>query len=191
VLLNTKGEVIGVTTFNVKGGQNLNFAVPAKYIKPLLLSRTILPFAPKQIPPEPATEALPKEVEESTLPKSLPTEWKAVENGTPVTVRLEGDYLNEHSEFDGDGSYSRRVEDNCETKLQGKTFVGKCHRRIWLNWGSAFGDNVCSVEMDEIITSVTPRRIEGEGQTLEPPSHPSKCPTPGASREKFAYIPKH
>lgn len=35
-LLNAKGEVIGVTTFLVRGGQNLNFCVPIDYAKALL-----------------------------------------------------------------------------------------------------------------------------------------------------------
>jgi Trypsin-like peptidase domain len=190
-LLNTKGEVIGVTTFNVRGGQNLNFAVPAKYIKPLLLSQTVLPFAPKQLPPETATEAAPKEVEKAAIPRDLPTNWIAVDSGTPVTVRFEGDYLYEHTKFEGDGRYIKKVEDNCETKRQGNQWVGKCHMKIWLTWGSALGDNICSLETDEIITSVTPRRIEGEGQTLDAPSHPSECPIPGVGKQKFAYIPKY
>jgi hypothetical protein len=37
-LLNMHGEVIGITTAMMKGGQNLNFAVPINAVKPLLLS---------------------------------------------------------------------------------------------------------------------------------------------------------
>lgn len=39
-LFNTRGEVIGVTTLIVSGGQNVNFAVPAAYLKNLLAQRT-------------------------------------------------------------------------------------------------------------------------------------------------------
>ena len=35
-VLNAKGEVIGVSVATFKGGQNLNFAIPAKYLKSLL-----------------------------------------------------------------------------------------------------------------------------------------------------------
>ena len=35
-LLNMKGEVIGVTTAQLTGGQNLNFAIPVNYVLPLL-----------------------------------------------------------------------------------------------------------------------------------------------------------
>ncbi len=35
-IINEKGKVIGVSTFYIEGGQNLNFAVPATYINKLL-----------------------------------------------------------------------------------------------------------------------------------------------------------
>ena len=35
-VLNRKGEVIGVSFMTLKGGQNLNFAIPSKYLKALL-----------------------------------------------------------------------------------------------------------------------------------------------------------
>lgn len=35
-VMNGRGEVIGVATMGVRGGQNLNFAVPSRYIRPLL-----------------------------------------------------------------------------------------------------------------------------------------------------------
>ena len=34
--LNAKGEVIGVSVATFRGGQNLNFAIPANYLKALL-----------------------------------------------------------------------------------------------------------------------------------------------------------
>ena len=52
-LFNMKGELIGITSFLHKGGQNLNFAYPAEYIFPLLVSVSISPFhnlkAPKTL----------------------------------------------------------------------------------------------------------------------------------------------
>ena len=35
-VLNRKGEVIGVSVFTIRNGQNLNFAIPSNYVKPLL-----------------------------------------------------------------------------------------------------------------------------------------------------------
>lgn len=194
-LLNTKGEVIGVTTFHITRGQNLNFAVPSKLIRPLLSSQTVMPFAPLPIPAGESataqTKPSTKETEQAVLPVSLPMEWMTVKDGNPVTIRFDGDYLYVQAEFQGDGGYSKRIEENCETKRQGSTFVGKCHRKIWLNWLSAFGDNICSVDRDEFITSVTAHRIEGESQTLNPPADLKTCPALGTGKESFAYIPRY
>lgn len=35
-VMNSRGEVIGIATMGVRGGQNLNYAVPSRYIRPLL-----------------------------------------------------------------------------------------------------------------------------------------------------------
>ncbi len=44
-LFNEHGEVIGVTTRYATEGQNLNFAVPVAYLKPLLLAEKPIPLA--------------------------------------------------------------------------------------------------------------------------------------------------
>jgi hypothetical protein len=49
VLLNLKGQVIGVTAFHMLPGENLNFAIAADHIKPLLTSKTVMPFAPEKV----------------------------------------------------------------------------------------------------------------------------------------------
>lgn len=43
-LLNDKGAVIGITTFGISGGQNLNFAIPIRYAKSLLASSSRTPI---------------------------------------------------------------------------------------------------------------------------------------------------
>lgn len=43
-VIDEKGEVIGVSTFYVGGGQNLNFAMPAAYIHRLLRSKESIPL---------------------------------------------------------------------------------------------------------------------------------------------------
>ena len=45
-VLNTRGEVIGVSFMTIEGGQNLNFAIPSNYIKTLLsLSNKVRPLS--------------------------------------------------------------------------------------------------------------------------------------------------
>jgi len=56
-VLNSKGDVVGVSVATFKGGQNLNFAIPSRYLKELLtttgpakpLSQTKLPKAQRSI----------------------------------------------------------------------------------------------------------------------------------------------
>lgn len=49
-----KGEVIGVSVATFKGGQNLNFAIPASYIEPLLAKPTAVTALAKATAPPPA-----------------------------------------------------------------------------------------------------------------------------------------
>lgn len=46
-VMNERGEVIGVATMMVMGGQNLNMAVPVRYLSPMLAQRAVpRPFSP-------------------------------------------------------------------------------------------------------------------------------------------------
>jgi serine protease Do len=52
-VMNEAGEVIGVATMMLRGGQNLNFAVPVRYVRPLLEQGTApRPFAANLLPRE-------------------------------------------------------------------------------------------------------------------------------------------
>ena len=57
-VLNSKGEVVGVSVATFRGGQNLNFAIPSNYLKTLL---------EKAGPPKPLAQAKPVKVEHSIL----------------------------------------------------------------------------------------------------------------------------
>lgn len=57
-VLNSRGEAVGVATAFLKESQNLNFAVPINRVKPLLLSRSLVP-RPLPLPGAPVTPAPP------------------------------------------------------------------------------------------------------------------------------------
>ena len=61
-LLDEHGEVVGVATAILHGGQNLNLGVPAKYVQALLQNPTPVTLASlvAALPPEPTQPALPK-----------------------------------------------------------------------------------------------------------------------------------
>jgi hypothetical protein len=79
-LFNSRGDVIGITTLSVEGGQNLNFAVPINYVKPLLTSKevkmTLTMLALKSQPPEPPSGSstpptAPPKIAPPTPPKRI------------------------------------------------------------------------------------------------------------------------
>jgi len=59
-LLNMQGEVIGVTSFGIVTGQNLNFVIPISYAKPLLEADQVKPLAqlPSAAPTDDAKQGL-------------------------------------------------------------------------------------------------------------------------------------
>jgi hypothetical protein len=58
-LFNMAGEVVGITTSHLAGGENLNFAIPINDVKPMLLARLSkthsLPDEPELVSAEPTT----------------------------------------------------------------------------------------------------------------------------------------
>ncbi len=75
-LFNSRGEVIGITTLSVEGGQNLNFAVPINYVKPLLSSKevkmTLSALALELQIPEPPSRSSPPPTSEPEIPPQTP-----------------------------------------------------------------------------------------------------------------------
>jgi Trypsin-like peptidase domain len=197
-LLNLKGQVIGVTAYQLLKGENLNFAIVADYVKPLLTSNTVAPFSPTSVetggvgssqePPEVPSER------EAAIPTDLPREWLNVEGGTTTTVnvRIDGDYLYEesHAPLVFEPLYTQQGSYICDTKREGDQWVGKCHYN-WLLEGLI--SYQCHLDLDEAITSVTAHRIEGESEKFDLPSASSAtgCPTASATRTHFVLIPKN
>jgi hypothetical protein len=76
-LFNMAGEVVGITTMYLKGGENLNFAIPINDAKRLLLTNS---SKLQSLPNEPDLAALPLQIaEESELWETL--EW--IKNSFP------------------------------------------------------------------------------------------------------------
>jgi S1-C subfamily serine protease len=196
VLLNLKGEVVGVTSFHLVSGQNLNFAVAADYVKPMLSLDTVMPFARDKervrLSPGGAAQSSEGAVASSGVSKEIdiPKDWITLADGSPLTVRTEGDYIYEQADIPGDGKYSKELRMICDTKRQGSEWVGTCRYKILLMWGSLVTENWCSLELGEKITSVSPRKIEGVSQKWRRATSVQTCPTPGTEWEPFAYIPK-
>lgn len=134
--------------------------------------------------PQPATKKIEADL------SSLPKYWVNVESGDTETVRVENEYLYEEGTFQGDGKYIKEIRYICELKRQGDQWMGKCHNRYLLLWGSLVSETWCSLDLDEVITSVSRSRIEGEAQDFGYPSRIEQCPVPSSNRGHWSLIPK-
>ena len=87
-LLGTDGQVVGVTTAYIEEGQNLNFAVPASYVRDLIESRSDpIPYSVALgAIPESETDAKPRSVPEE-LPPRIMTLHEAAEVGNLGQIR--------------------------------------------------------------------------------------------------------
>ena len=184
-LLNMSGQVIGITAYHLMPGENINFAIVVDYIKPLLASLTVSPFHPKQTK---AAQNPAPQGGAAQEPLSIPSHWMMMD-GNPITVRIDGNHLYEFVEGPGDGTYAREIREICDSKRDGTEWVGECHERVLLQWGSAISETWCDLDLGERITSVTPTRIEGESQKIAKATSFSSCPSPGAGWVHFFYVP--
>jgi len=90
-LLDAEGKVIGVITFGVTSGQNLNFAVPADYLAPLLSDASTSPIARS------ACASAPEEPKRTSLEDLAGTYtgiWRsdrfAASGAAVITVKVDG-----------------------------------------------------------------------------------------------------
>ena len=72
-LFNMSGKVVGITTSHIKGGENLNFAIPINDVKPLLLARS---SKARTLPDE--GEPAAAEQPTSSSPKNFYSSWSGV-----------------------------------------------------------------------------------------------------------------
>jgi len=102
-LLNMLGEVIGITSFGMETGQNLNFVIPISYAKPLLETDQVKPFAhrPAIAPGDDANRGLAR------LAGTYVGIWRSRLNGfgaLAITVKVENSHLGASAEITGSPS---------------------------------------------------------------------------------------
>jgi len=130
---------------------------------------------------EPKSDSLP-----ANPYANLPKQWIFPGGKQIVNISIVYGILSEHQEFiRRDGT---KVREDCESKWDGKQWVGKCEVKLWLNGHGDTPD--CAYELDEVVTSVSQDRIEGKSQESLPPKKGKGCPTPAKSMVKFVNIPK-
>lgn len=192
-LFNMVGEVIGITTMYLKGGENLNFAIPINDAKQLLSTNSSkLGSFPDEPQPVKSTNTEPSR--KPAFPSTIPRYWTHLGDGSRVEVRIDGDHLYEMSDQNLQFKYI------CDLKFQDSRWAGKCTSHFIAGDGVVTSIHSCTLETGQFITSVSPTRIEGESQDVEfvkalpPPDIYSSgfqpCPRIGTGRVQFALIPR-
>jgi len=102
-LLNMQGEVIGITSFGIETGQNLNFVIPISYAKPLLETDHVMPFS--QLPAAAAGDDMRRGL--ARLAGTYVGIWRSRPSGAgalALTVEVENSRLRASAEITGSPS---------------------------------------------------------------------------------------
>ena len=195
-LLNLRGQVIGVTTLQIEGGQNLNFAIPSKLIRPLLSSEKVTAFTPAQAGSWTKYQTQPQEAKPTSKVEDdfsdLPQSWTGALNNDRYTVRITGEHIYVKSTFREEftGVMTNRSLD-CDGTRQGEKWVGLCSENFTIWWMFQHLPTPCSLSLRFQTDAVSKQRIElrvqdhdfGEGATA------GDCPKPTDRDYQLALIP--
>lgn len=186
-LLLLDGKVIGVVTWKLTEGENLNFAVPSTTVLPLLTSSAVEPLGAAKLTSEPAEK---QEI------------WTSMTNGRDFIVRTNGDYIytewtNRPPELKNSSAFIRG-----ELKKNGNEWSGtvrsflpyvfkSSYMDFWKTGQRTGTENVkwCVQESEIEIERMSDSRIEG--RSLIPTSFDAKkCKSGKMTWQPFVWIPK-
>jgi len=170
-LIDQNGDVIGVVTFKIRGGENLNFAIPINYARALLSFEDLITL-------DDLGQALGKtdvSLFKESNDKSLTGTWLSLNSNTRRQLRHEGEYVYGTIKTDNtSGTYDLK-------KQTDGTYQGII-RGTWQSWYYTFGtryDVSCEEEIQIEFTVATPTRIEGRMLLI---------PFPESDRAQKKYI---
>jgi Trypsin-like peptidase domain/PEGA domain len=185
VLLNLRGEAIGITSAFWGEGQNLNFAIPINYLKLLSLEAAPVPLSGSRSPA----------VESSMTPVNADEIWTSMTSGLDYKLRFEGAYiyaelLNLPARLAGTLAFVRS-----ELRREGTIWKGTltaylpCEYRN--TWTKQMETKWFSQKLSIEISTVNPTRIEGRVQDYSGGYDCKKGQPKGSLDWKsFTWIPK-
>lgn len=182
-LLNLDGQVIGVTAYRLQKGENLNFAIAADYLKPLLVSKTVTPFVPHA---DEANNETPSQQEPDEALSDIPRAWSGRGPNETTYVTVDKNLLLERI-LDAPNA-PVGVECSCVTKRDGDRWIGRCECKERFGFGNSARYD-CPLELGEVVTHVSKDAIWGKSQFWDQPN-PSGCPTPSTRWLPFLLVPK-
>ena len=189
-LLDMSNHVVGVITWGVDLGQNLNFAAPCSEVKALLANanqqaKPLESIASENEPPE----SVESENEGAVTGGKV---WTSPVSGNDWNVRQDGDYLYiywANSPFKEAGGY---VRDELKKSPDGK-WRGKSRFRLPCSYQSGMNQRTitwCSGENYEEIDLLSDERIEGVSGHWEKLNCLTCEPEGTEAQRPFTWIPK-
>ncbi len=172
-LLRLDGTVVGVITWNLKLGQNLNFAATSNEVSTLLEK-------PTNAKPLTANEKAAVEVPSGRI-------WTSLLSGKDYKVRLDGDYI--YTEWTNiPPAWGPTAFGRGELKKTGGIWTGHGRNQLPCQYGVRINWIVVDIEME--ITSMTGTRIEGRAKNYQGFNCRTKAPKGEATWTSFTWIPK-
>jgi S1-C subfamily serine protease len=171
-LLRLDGTVVGVITWNLKLGQNLNFAATSNEVSTLL---------------EKPTNAKPLTADEKGVELPSGRIWTSLSSGKDYKLRLDGDYI--YTEWANiPSAWGPSAFGRGELKKAGAIWSGHQRNQFPCQYGVRINWITVDVEME--ITSLTATRIEGRAKNYQGFNCRSKSPKGEATWAAFTWIPK-
>lgn len=154
-LLDLDGKVIGIITAYIRGGENLNLAIPINAAK-TLVSSALKPVALNNIGQSPSAGQTPPY---AASIQSQSTIWSSLTSNHHFKVHVDGDHVYAEwvdipADLQSAGAFS-----TIDVNKNGNIWTGK--NRGFTTFTNGGG---CHFEFDAEITSMSPTRIEGRVQ---------------------------
>jgi V8-like Glu-specific endopeptidase len=193
-LVNRQGEVIGIVTFKLRGGENLNFAIPINYLRGLADSPSGTAMSLDELHVKLSSSS--SDVFKSD---SFPTRWRSLVTRTTKIIRRDGDTIYVETlllEADKNAGCFNLAE--LHKRADVFSGVGRyscvCQYTKGLGAYARSFTNRVSDEHAEEITKIGPTRIEGRAM-VRPKGTKFDCKkgefsNPPSEWEQFAWIPE-
>jgi hypothetical protein len=192
-LVNRQAEAIGIVTFKIRGGENLNFAIPVNYLRGLVDSLG------SAMSLDELRVKLSSSGSDVFKSDSFPARWKSLQSGTTKVLRRDGDRIYVETLLP-EAQKNAGCFNLAELHKKGDVFTGKgrysCVCQYTKGLG-AYARNFTNRVTDETvveITNVGPTRIEGRSM-VRPKGTKFDCKKgefskPPSEWQDFTWIPE-
>jgi S1-C subfamily serine protease len=191
-MVDGQSEVIGIVTFKIDGGENLNFAIPINYLRGLMESP----------PPAITLDELRSKVSGTSdvfKDDEFPARWESLESGATKVVRRDGDNVYVETVLP-DADKNAGCFNLAELQKQGDIFSGTVRTSCVCQYTKGLGiyaRNYSNRFTDQTaieITKVGPTRIEGRVM-MRPTGTKIDCEKgtyakPASEWQSFTWIPE-